>query len=205
MKKWFVPFAAVLLIAGCNNNNGNENPEEAMEDTGTEELGDDATLNEDEKHEQDSANDDNEANDAKVYLTKDFYNEVSQGNVPGSDIKLGASEEDVRSQAGESQAEEDVDGINYLTYDKYAYGVKDGTVVSIAYHVPESDNTKTSEIIEAWGAPATEGALYNNAPGTYTLTYEFVEDSVVTVKSEEEDKIIDAIIVTQKEHAEVNN
>lgn len=201
MKKWFLPFAAAILLAGCNNNDGNDNPEEALKDAGTEELGDDATLNEDEKHEQDSSQDDNETNNAKVYLTKDFYNEVSQGNIPGSDLQLGASEEDVRSQMGEPQAEENVEGVSYLTYEKYAYGVKDGKVVAVAYHVPESDNTTTSEFIESWGAPATEGAQYNNAPGTYTLTYEFVEDSVVTVKSEEKDKVIDAIIVHQKDES----
>lgn len=196
MKKWLLPFAAVLFLAGCNND-----AEESLSDEGTQELGDDATLNEDEKHEQDSESDDNEQNNEKVYLTKDFYNEVSQGNMPGSDFELGAAEEDVRSQLGEPQSEEEVNGINYLTYEKYAYGVQDGKVVSIAYHVPESDNAMTTEFIESWGAPATEGALYNNTPGTYTLTYEFVEDSVVTVKSESEDRVIDAIIVTQKEVA----
>ncbi|MFC4409606.1 DUF4309 domain-containing protein [Chungangia koreensis] len=201
MKKWFLPFAAIMLLAGCNNNDGNENPEEAMDDLGTEELGDDAVINEDEQHEQDGADDDNEQNEAKNYLTKDFYNEVSQGNMPGSNIKLDDPEDDVKSQMGEPQAEEDVDDVNFITYEKYAYGVKDGKVVAIAYHVPESDNTTTSEFIEAWGAPATEGAMYNNAPGTYTLTYEFVEDTVVTVKSKEKDKVIDAIIVNKKKES----
>lgn len=198
MKKWFLPFAAVMLLAGCNNNDGKENPEEAMKDNGTEELGKDPALSEDENHEQDGNSDDTEQNDQKEYLTKDFLNEVSQGNMPGSDIQLGASEDDVRSKMGDPQSEEDVEGVNYLTYDKYAYGVKSGKVVSVAYHVPESDNTAPSDFIESWGAPAKEGSLYNNAPGTYTLTYEFEKDFIATVKSEKQDKTIDAIIVNQK-------
>ncbi|MFC4409039.1 hypothetical protein ACFOZY_01175 [Chungangia koreensis] len=117
------------------------------------------------------------------YLTEEFLNELRNGNMPGVEVKIGSTIEELKKQLGEPNRIGELEGGYLHDYGTYQYiqpALQD-FIIGILM-VIEEDGVTGEDFVKAWGEPTSEGPLVHPYEA-YTMTYQLNENTVVNLET----------------------